>query len=135
MIDYDGINSIVDDLRDQYSHSMIPELIEAMNDGSVVPCRITFYWEICDTCHGEGSHSNHLGVINPETWSDWEDEDRHAYMSGHYDQKCSLCNGSGKMRILDVDALNESASKWVKEYTDCMRDDLMCRKSEMMMGA
>lgn len=135
MIDYDGINSIIDDLRDQYDIGMIPELIEAMNGGLVETCHIAFCWEICESCGGDGSHSNHLGVIDPETWNDWEDEDRHAYMSGRYDKKCSLCDGSGKVRIMDIDSLNASAKQWVKEYTDMMRGDLMCRKSEMMMGA
>jgi hypothetical protein len=135
MIDYDGISSFIENLRDSYDNRMIPELIEAMNDGTVVRCSITYYWEICYSCSGEGSHSKHLGVIDSETWNDWEDESRHAYIAGHYDKQCDLCSGSGKIKVLDIDSLNDSAKQWVEDYINYMEDDLMYRRSEMMMGA
>lgn len=52
-------------------------------------------WRICPTCSGEGKHSRALGVVNPDDFSpdEWED-----YLSGGYDQPCSTCEGTGKVR-------------------------------------
>lgn len=52
-------------------------------------------WMICPTCSGNGSHARHLGVVNPEDWSDDEWED---YRGGVYDTTCESCHGTGKVR-------------------------------------
>lgn len=52
-------------------------------------------WIICPTCQGDGSSSRHLGVVNPDDFSpdEWD-----SYRSGGYDQTCSNCEGTGKVR-------------------------------------
>ena len=50
----------------------------------------------CPDCNGEGKHSQHLGVINPE---DWDDEDLDHYFAGHYDRTCRRCKGGGTLDV------------------------------------
>ena len=52
-------------------------------------------WMICPTCRGDGSHSQHLGEVRRDDWSDEEFDD---YMAGGYDRTCESCDGSGKVR-------------------------------------
>jgi DnaJ-class molecular chaperone len=52
-------------------------------------------WIICPTCMGEGKSSRHLGVIDCDEWDADEFAD---YLEGAYDQTCTTCNGTGKVR-------------------------------------
>lgn len=52
-------------------------------------------WIICPLCSGDGSTSAHMGIVDRE---DWDEEDFQAYLDGKYDQPCSVCKGSGKVR-------------------------------------
>jgi hypothetical protein len=58
-------------------------------------------WAICDDCRGNGTRALHGIAITSDEWADWDDEDRHAYLSGHYDTICQACDGSGKVEIVD----------------------------------
>lgn len=134
-IDYDGINFEISEMQNLQEKQMIKRLLEAMRDGEVEKCNIYHAWEICDQCDGEGKHSKHLGVISAETlYDDWDDEIRDSYFSGGYDRSCTACSGSGKIKVIDEDSLNESAQQWIKEYRTSMYEYLMERKSEMMFG-
>lgn len=52
-------------------------------------------WIICPTCSGEGKSSRHLGVVNPD---DFSDDDWDYYLAGGYDVQCHVCSGTGKVR-------------------------------------
>jgi hypothetical protein len=58
-------------------------------------------WIICDECNGEGHNAKHLGAFTADEFNECfdTDEDRAAYFSGHYDQTCEACGGSGKVLI------------------------------------
>jgi len=51
-------------------------------------------WVICHRCDGDGAHSHHLGVVDPEDCSpeEWDD-----YMAGGHDRPCECCGGTGKL--------------------------------------
>lgn len=53
-------------------------------------------FEVCDNCHGKGSHVNRAIDGNGLSQEDFdEDPDfREAYMSGVYDVSCDVCGGA-----------------------------------------
>jgi len=130
-IDYDGINSIIDEAVNRYELRLPSVIAEAMNDGEITKAQIPFEWEICNVCHGDGGHSNRLGVINVD---DWDDEELDGYFAGRYDVTCERCNGSGKIRVIAVDSLPEDVQQFIGDYRDGYSENLAERRSEMMWG-
>ena len=135
MIDYDGIDYACNQMHDKYEKMLVQTLIDAMNDGEITRCPITYEWEICESCRGNGSHSKHLGVISSESWNEWSDEDQYFYMSGGYDKTCDLCDGSGKVKELDIENLPDDVQKFIEQYYQDAANDIAIRRSEMYMGA
>lgn len=115
-IDYDGLRHDMLSQVEDDQRNMLQHLLEAMVDGEVPTCSVTIRWEICPTCEGEGGHSRHLGVIDPEAWSEWDDDDREGYLSGRYDRSCDRCGGDGKVREIDREVLPEAVRAWLEGY-------------------
>jgi hypothetical protein len=134
-IDYDGINSWASQEWDKAEKRMISAVIEAMNDGEIQKCSLNYEWVICDSCRGNGSHSKHLGVISHEDLIEWDEEDFYNYRSGVYDQICDRCNGSGKVKELNMDVLPQEVVDYIESYYKMISEDIAIRRSEMMMGA
>ena len=130
-IDYDGINSLIAESANRYEQDLVSVIADAMNDGEITKTPIPFEWEICDVCRGGGSHSNRLGVINPD---DWNSDDLNDYFAGRYDVSCERCNGTGKIRVIAVDLLPEDVQQFIGEYRDCYSETLAERRFEMMWG-
>lgn len=61
-------------------------------------------WEICGRCAGEGKvgHSAFDNGITSSEWAEWDEEDRHNYMSGFYDVTCDDCKGRGSVKVPDI---------------------------------
>lgn len=135
MIDYDAINNFVDEMSQRYDRDMLAALSQAMDDAEVVCCELSFVWEICNVCRGEGSHSRRLGVISREVLDDWDDDTRHNYFSGVYNDSCIACSGSGKVKEIDLESLDYSISSWIERYYDYAYCDMMMAKGERMAGA
>lgn len=135
MIDYDGINFLIEEMQDEALKKMIDLLTQAMCDEEIEPCKITYVWVICDSCNGHGTHSRHLGVISHETLDEWEDDQWSDYVSGRYDKQCFLCDGAGKVKEIDSESLNDSAKDWINSYMEDVYDDIQNRKGEMIAGA
>jgi hypothetical protein len=131
MIDYDGINSVTEEYLNSEMARMIPALTDAMRDGEVTNCQLHYEWQICDTCRGHGGHSRRLGVINRD---DWDDEDFYDYMAGAYNATCEMCNGSGKVRELEVEMLPQDVQDWVERYQRDAAEDAAVRRWEMLNG-
>jgi len=131
-IDYDGINSMIDEAVNRYELRLPSVIAEAMNDGEITKAQIPFEWEICNVCRGDGGHSNRLGVINVD---DWDDEELGDYFAGRYDVACERCDGSGKIRHIVTAYLPEDVQQFVEEYRRDYSDGLEERRSEMMWGA
>ena len=75
-------------------------------------------WEICGACRGNGK--GHLGnrgfVITQEDQCDPDFMD--SMMSGHYDQRCVECKGSGKIELPDWDAMTQETQKLIQAEYD-----------------
>jgi RecJ-like exonuclease len=78
-------------------------------------------WEICCRCKGEGKH-DHPAFANGITQSEMREMGRDgmdSYFAGHYDVRCDECDGTGKVRALDVDAMDEAQrAQWDSEGGD-----------------
>jgi len=82
----------------------LEDMIKAGEDLDYPVCAFNFEWQICGNCRGNGSHVNpaiDCSGITEEEWDrDWDEDSRHAYMSGRYDQTCNSCGGSGKVKMM-----------------------------------
>lgn len=66
-------------------------------------------FEICSTCQGRGTHTNpsiDCGGITASEWAEWDEEEKHYYMSGRYDISCSQCNGEKVVQQFEYDTKN-----------------------------
>lgn len=80
-------------------------------------------WSICDRCDGHGKHDNEAfsNGISAEDFA--EDEDFRAdYMAGRYDVSCAVCNGSGKVAVVNVAALDAEQNSLFIRYDQQMRE-------------
>lgn len=95
-------------------------------------------WEICGCCNGNGTSSRYLGAITQsdrEPGGDWEDPDEfEAYMAGEYDRRCDECEGSGKVRVVDVEHLSAEDLAAYEAACDEERDYQACLAAERRMG-
>jgi DnaJ-class molecular chaperone len=86
-------------------------------------------WEICDACRGNGTTTRHIecdgGGFTASEWAEacYEDPDfREDYFSGVYDRACDECRGSGKVQVVDEDALSEEDRKAWDEQEQAERE-------------
>jgi DnaJ-class molecular chaperone len=133
-IDYDGLQYDRECDYSYYTREMLEALLEAMREGEVTYARITYAWVICDTCEGSGSNSRHLGVIDPDTWNDWDDDARESYLGGHYDRECESCGGSGKAKEMNYDILPADVQGWIDDYLQRASDYAYERYCERLAG-
>jgi RecJ-like exonuclease len=69
-------------------------------------------WTICGACNGEGKSSAYLGSFTASEFHEaFDDEEADAYFSGAYDRACEECDGDGKVKIVDVDKLDEDQAR------------------------
>lgn len=132
--DYDGEQDLFRSRVEQGEREMLTMLAEAMRDGEVPTCTIRYEWAICDTCKGHGGHSRRLGVIDHETWSEWDDDERAFYMGGGYDATCDRCRGTGKVQEVNMEALPDEVREWIDGYYDDLYEGEMIRYQERLMG-
>jgi DnaJ-class molecular chaperone len=57
-------------------------------------------WIICPHCEGDGSHSKRFGAMTQSEFEEAfdDEESREDYFAGAYDERCSPCSGTGKIR-------------------------------------
>ena len=91
-------------------------------DGKRYPAR----WEICESCHGNGTHGNPAfdGLsLNDEIFMDDLDFLDEYLHTDKYDVLCEECDGSGKVLIEDYDACTEQQKKELDIYALENEDD------------
>lgn len=133
-IDYDGLRHDMLSQVEADQARMLRSLMEAMVDGELPTCAITLRWDICPVCEGEGGHSRHLGVITGEAWSEWDDDERAGYLCGSYDRSCDRCEGTGKVRDIDLEAAPEAVRAWVDDYERSIWEDARISYAERRAG-
>ena len=79
--------------------------------------------ELCWRCNGDGHHSNPAidgnGISSDEWRNEWDEESRHAYMSGRYDVRCEKCDGKCWVLAPDTEAADPVAFEdWVKWHEE-----------------
>ncbi|ABO60619.1 hypothetical protein LA345_39030 (plasmid) [Burkholderia vietnamiensis] len=100
-------------------------------------------WEICCRCKGEGKHDHPAfsnGITSSE-WADWPQDERDTYFAGGYDVRCDDCNGTGKVQVVDEEAMTaEQRREWGageeerREDAETARYLAAERRAEMRMG-
>lgn len=96
-----------------------PNWIEGEDNGEPETILVFGKYEVCPTCEGKGSHSNHLGAITgqdlEEMGRDWLDD----YMAGHFDKQCERCEGLRVVSVVDREANTPEVlalyDKWEQE--------------------
>lgn len=84
-------------------------------------------WEICDRCHGNGTH-DHPAFSSGLTQEDFAEDDdfRADYMAGRYDVTCEECEGAGKVRVIDEERLTAAqriiCERWHEQQAEAARD-------------
>jgi hypothetical protein len=68
-------------------------------DGNVI--ELPSKWAICGTCRGNGSHSHRFGALTSDRFNEWDLDERRAYARGDFDEACTVCDGTGKIRVID----------------------------------
>jgi hypothetical protein len=134
MIDYDGIRAARNAQLDESELRLISSVVEAMQEGEIPSVDIDFQWVICHDCRGEGTSSGYLGVISPDTWNDWSDDQRDGYMTGSYDRGCTACSGTGKVQEMDEESLPEAVQKYINDYREDAHNYAMESYYERLAG-
>lgn len=105
------------------------------DEGGVDEIELPWKWEICDRCHGNGTH------VNPavDGWSrndEWVDDDFvEGYFEGRYDVRCEEGCDNGKARVVDESRMTpEQVEAWHRQLREEYAYQQECRM-ERMMGA
>jgi hypothetical protein len=106
---------------------MVTEYLDEDGNEMKLPTK----WAICPDCGGEGGSSAHLGVL---TTGDWEQEELDDYFAGHYDRSCSPCDGTGKLKVPNHNAMTAEQSKLVNDQDRHDHDCQMEMEAERRMG-
>jgi hypothetical protein len=133
-VNYDDLQLDKESEINEANARLIDSLIDAMNDGEIPKVSLSFEWVICDYCRGNGGHSRRLGVISHDDWNDWSDETRHAYSRGHFDAECDACNGSGKVRELDLERVPTEVAEWIEAYRTAVYESAQESYYERLAG-
>lgn len=76
---------------------------------------LSWKYEICGTCEGQGSHSLRFGAITADQKDEWDPDEWESYMSGDYDEPCGCEHGM--VRVVD--------------RSKCTKDDLAAWDSQV----
>lgn len=91
---------------------------------------VSFEWEVCPTCRGNGSHVNpsidRQGIDPAEFRRDPEFADR--YFSGAYDQPCSQCGG--RRVVPDLTPKGDEEEAACQEFLEAMRSSERSRATQ-----
>jgi|GEM_PF-5722056 len=118
-------SEVSDALRDRHERQAVrfearlaDELREAMNDGTIAKSQITETWEICDICEGSGGHARRFGTMFGDELQEVGEEFWQRYTRGDLDEPCKECDSTGKVLVLDEEALSSEARDYIKGLRD-----------------
>jgi hypothetical protein len=133
-VNYDDLQLDKESEINEANARLIDSLIDAMNDGEIPKVSLSFEWVICDYCRGNGGHSRRLGVISHDDWNDWSDETRNAYSHGRFDARCDACDGSGKVRELDLEQVPTEVAEWIERHRTAIYESAQESYYERLAG-
>lgn len=106
-------------------------------DGDEIALDMPIVWEICGECRGEGKRladGFHGVAFTEEDRRDWSPEDTDDYFGGALDVGCPECEGTGKIRALDLNAVPFPLSKAIRDWSLEEEADAAERAQERAMG-
>lgn len=99
-------------------------------------------WAICGACDGDGRTSRHIeracGGFTASEWAEECDGDpdfADDYFAGRYDRACDECDGSGKVREVNEEALSDEDREALREQREADRYLAAERAAERRWGA
>lgn len=104
-------------------------------EGGVVEVTLPTKWEICVECRGNGMSSSYLGAFTSSEWAEEDEEFKEDYMAGKYDKSCEYCDGSGKVRVVDWERLDEKTTAAYIAQLEEEAQDRATERAERAMGA
>ena len=91
--------------------------------------RLPARFEVCETCHGTGSHVNRAidghGLSHDELYDDPDFAE--AYFSGAYDVVCGDCRGERVELVVDEERAQRSVPEGLAAYFDYLQDEAAYR--------
>jgi len=74
----------------------------------------------CDTCSGKGTRALGGQAFSAQEIYQWSPDEVETYISGGYDTRCEVCNGTGQVSQTDADYFYETQAIYRAEtgYTD-----------------
>jgi len=95
-------------------------------------------WHICDECDGEGKTSRAVecdgGGFTASEWAEQDDDFREDYLAGRYARACTVCRGSGKVRLVDHERLTDEQAEYLQEEAEASRWISAERAAERRFG-
>jgi hypothetical protein len=58
-------------------------------------------YEVCPTCQGKGTTSNHLGAFTSDQMDEMDDDWKDDYIAGTFDRNCEECKGQRVILVPD----------------------------------
>ncbi|ODM71725.1 hypothetical protein [Bradyrhizobium elkanii] len=101
---------------------------------------VPFRWAICQNCEGHATDRGASvecdgGGFTSSEWAEQDDDFKQNYLNGVYDRPCTVCDGLGRVKEPELDALEPDE---LAAYEQSLRDDAdyraLCR-AEARMGA
>lgn len=96
------------------------------DDGEEHEVTLPSRYEVCDRCHGTGTHTNPAidgNGITASEWAEWDGEDRENYMSGAYDVMCEDCKGLRVVLCVDEERIEKHGSELEKQALEQYYED------------
>jgi len=93
--------------------------------------------EVCDGCHGTGTHVHRAidgNGITASEWAEWDQDDREDYMGGRYDVQCVDCHGRNVMPVVDWDNVPDEIAERVHAHLEWEADYAAECAHERRMG-
>jgi hypothetical protein len=95
---------------------------------------LPYTWEICSHCRGHGKSSAYLGAFTQSEMDEMGPDFREDYMSGGYDKPCDVCDGTGKVPVIDEARCKpDDLARYRKDCEDEEEYQAMCA-AERRMG-
>lgn len=121
------------------SRATMPLTWYADDGDTEVTRNVPFTWSICPVCDGHATDRGASvecdgGGFTSSEWAEQDDDFKQDYLNGTYDKPCTSCDGLGRIKEPDLDALDADERT---AFEASVRDDADYRREraiEIRMG-